>query len=131
MKTVLIADDNPSGRELLRTVLEGSGHRVVETVNGREAVKEARHRKFDLIILDLHMPELDGFEVLAELRQVSELAYTPIIALTASAMEGDRGRVIAAGFDGYISKPIRLSDLRVEIERYLRFGSGESAKAAG
>jgi len=120
MKTILIADDKLPGRELLRTVLESSGYTVLETENGEEAVREARLHRPDLIILDLHMPELDGFDVIRQLRTEAEFALTPIVALTASAMQGDRERALAAGFTGYLTKPIRLSDLRLEVERLLR-----------
>jgi CheY-like chemotaxis protein len=120
MKTVLVADDRDTGRELVRTVLENSGYCVVEAVNGMEAVQFARERKPDLIILDLHMPGKDGFDVIQELRRDPEFAATPIMALTASAMHGDRERALLVGFTGYVTKPIRLGALRGEVERMLR-----------
>jgi two-component system cell cycle response regulator DivK len=119
MKTVLIADDKATGRELLRTVLESSGYSVLEAEDGEEAVRQARQAHPDLIILDLHMPKLDGFAAIAELRSEDEFVSTPILALTASAMRGDRERAMTAGFTGYLTKPIRLSDLRGEVERLL------------
>ena len=119
MKKVLVADDKATGRELVRTVLENSGYEVHEAGDGAEAVAQARQIVPDLIILDIHMPEMDGFGVIAELRSDPQFAATPIIALTASAMMGDRERAIAAGFTGYITKPIRLSALRSEVERLL------------
>ena len=119
MKTVLIADDRATGRELLRTVLESSGYTVIEAADGVEAVKQAREVQPDLVILDLHMPGLDGFGVIQELRRDEKFAVTPIIALTASAMMGDRERAMACGFTGYITKPIRLSALRGEVQRLL------------
>jgi two-component system, cell cycle response regulator DivK len=120
MKTVLVADDKEAGRELVRTVLEKSGYQVFEAGDGEEAVAEARRIHPDLIILDIHMPGLDGFGVIERLRQEEGFAATPIIALTASAMMGDRERAMAAGFTGYITKPIRLDALRAEVERLLR-----------
>jgi len=119
MKTVLVADDKPTGRELVRTVLENSGYTVIEASDGLEAVRFARERKPDLIILDLHMPGLDGFGVIQQLRSEAEFAKTPIMALTASAMQGDRERALSIGFTGYITKPIRLGALRGEVERLL------------
>ncbi len=119
MKTVLVADDKATGRELVRTVLEKSGYQVFEAGDGEEAVAEARRIHPDLIILDIHMPGLDGFGVIEKLRQEQGFAATPIIALTASAMMGDRERAMAAGFTGYITKPIRLEALRAEVERLL------------
>jgi len=120
MKTVLVADDKPEGRELVRTVLEKSGYTVLEARDGVEAVRFAREKSPDLIILDLHMPGLDGFGVLEELRREAQFARTPIMALTASAMHGDRERALSIGFTGYVTKPIRLSALREEVERLLR-----------
>jgi CheY-like chemotaxis protein len=119
MKTVLVADDKATSRELIRTVLEGRGYTVSEAADGIEAVRHAREVAPDLIILDLHMPGLDGFGVLAELRRDEKFADTPIMALTASAMQGDRARALAAGFDSYVSKPIPLPALREEVERLL------------
>jgi two-component system cell cycle response regulator DivK len=120
MKTVLVADDKPTGRELVRTVLEKTGYTVIEASDGVEAVRLARESNPDLIILDLHMPGLDGFNVIQELRRDPQFAATPIVALTASAMQGDRERALSVGFTGYITKPIRLSLLREEVERLLR-----------
>ncbi len=118
MKTVLVADDKAPGRELLRAILEQSGHAVYEASDGIEALRSARELLPDLIILDLHMPVLDGFGVLQELRLDQRFAATPIVALTASAMQGDRERALSAGFTSYIAKPISLSALRGEIERF-------------
>jgi len=119
MKKVLVADDKATGRELVRTVLEKSGHQVFEASDGEQAVAEARRIHPDLIILDIHMPGLDGFGVIEKLRREEGFRATPIIALTASAMMGDRERAIASGFTGYITKPIRLGALRAEVERLL------------
>jgi CheY-like chemotaxis protein len=119
MKKLLIADDKPTNRELIRTVLEGLGYEVNEANDGIEAVRFARELNPDLIILDLHMPGIDGFGVLSELRRGGGFADTPIMALTASAMQGDRQRAIDAGFDSYISKPVPLPVLRDEVVRLL------------
>jgi CheY-like chemotaxis protein len=119
MKKVLVADDKATSRELVRTVLEKIGYAVVEASDGIEALKYARESKPDLIILDLHMPGLDGFGVIAELRRDREFAATPVMALTASAMQGDRERALSAGFTGYLSKPIQLRMLRSEVKRLL------------
>lgn len=119
MKRVLVADDKAAGRELVRTILESSGYEVYEAADGAQAVAEARRLAPDLIILDIHMPQVDGYGVLAELRRDPRFAATPVIALTASAMMGDRERALAAGFSAYIAKPIRLATLRLEVERLL------------
>lgn len=120
MKKILVADDKATGRELVRTVLEKSGYEVVEAENGIDALDLAQRVQPDLIILDIHMPGLDGFGVIKELRAGGAFATTPVIALTASAMQGDKQKAITAGFTGYISKPVSLSTLRAEVERLLK-----------
>jgi len=119
MKKVLVADDKATGRELVRTVLENTGYTVLEASDGEEALRSARENHPDLIILDIHMPGRDGFGVIEELRRDPQFAATPVMALTASAMQGDRERAVAAGFTGYVTKPIRLGALRSEVERLL------------
>jgi len=119
MKKVLVADDKATGRELVRTVLEKIGYAVFEANDGEQAVEEARRIRPDLIILDIHMPGLDGFGVIERLRREDGFRTTPIIALTASAMMGDRERAMSVGFTGYITKPVRLGALRAEVERLL------------
>ena len=120
MKRILIADDKATGRELVRTILENDGYEIHEAVDGLDAVAQARVVRPDLVILDLHMPGLDGFGVVSALRQDAAFRSIPLLALTASAMMGDRERALGAGFTGYVSKPIRLSVLREEIERLLK-----------
>lgn len=119
MKKILVADDKTTGRELVRTVLERAGHEVYEVSNGIDALEAAGRIRPDLIILDLHMPGLDGFAVVKELRTIEPFLSLPIIALTASAMQGDRQKAMAAGFTGYITKPVSLNHLRSEVERLL------------
>jgi len=120
VKKILVADDRAVSRELVRNVLESSGYEVIEAGDGVEALELTRLEHPDVIILDLHMPRLDGFGVIEALRREDEFAAVPILALTASAMVGDRERALAAGFTGYVAKPIRLAALRSEVERLLR-----------
>lgn len=119
MKRVLIADDKATSRELIRTVLETCGYAITEARDGIEALRYAREFDPDLVILDLHMPGVDGFGVVAELRSDGKFADTPIMALTASAMQGDHERAMAAGFSSYVTKPIPLPALRREVERLI------------
>lgn len=119
MKKILVADDKATSRELIRIALDGDKYAISEAADGIEALRCAREVHPDLIILDLHMPGVDGFGVLAELRRDGQFATTPIMALTASAMQGDRERALAAGFDSYVSKPLPLSALRAEVKRLL------------
>lgn len=119
MRVILVVDDKASSRELVRTVLEHCGYEVVEAGDGAEALKMARESHPELILLDLQMPAVDGFGVIAILRSEVGFAITPIVALTASAMHGDREKALAAGFSAYITKPIRLASLRSEVKRLL------------
>lgn len=117
---VLIADDNPRSRELLRTVLEHDGYTVLECANGNDALITAERYRPDLILLDLRMPGRDGFQVLSALRAIPELANSPVVALTASAMLGDRERILCAGFTEHLSKPVHVSDLRRVVAQLAR-----------
>jgi two-component system cell cycle response regulator DivK len=117
--TILIADDSEKGRELLRTYLEHLGYEVVEASNGREAVTLAEASGPEAMVLDVQMPVLDGYGAVRELREKPRFATTPILALTAYAMEEDRERALAAGFSAHLGKPLRLSHLREELARFL------------
>ena len=119
MKRILVADDKATSRELIRAILEKDGYEVMEATDGCEAVLKAQEAPPDLILLDLQMPALDGFGALARLRGDSRFATLPIVAVTASAMQGDRDKAIAAGFTSYITKPVRLAVLRDELARLL------------
>src|SRR5215212_6805956 len=119
MKRVLIVDDNLPSRELIRTVLENSGYEVIEAADGQEGVRLALASQPDLILMDLQMPTLDGFGMLAEIRKNTRFVSLPIVALTANAMQGDREKALEAGFTSYLSKPVALATLRIEIARLL------------
>lgn len=119
MKRILVADDRASSRELVREILEASGYQVVEAADGSKAVEVASQAQPDLILLDLQMPVLDGYGALAQLREDHRLHRIPVIALTANAMQRDRERTLAAGFDSYLAKPVSLDQLLQEVERLL------------
>ncbi|HEX3093390.1 MAG TPA: response regulator [Candidatus Angelobacter sp.] len=131
MKKILIADDKATSRELLRTVLERQGYAVTEAADGEEALQKALAETPDLILLDLQMPRRTGYEVLRELRKDPRHAELPIIALTASAMQGDREKALAAGFTGYLAKPVALVQLRAEVQRLLLLKDFETAGENG
>lgn len=120
MKKILIADDKDSSRELMRVVLERSGYLVHEAADGVQALEQARQTLPDLILLDLQMPQLDGFGVLRELQQDGRFCGTPVVAVTAYAMHGDRDRAIEAGFTSYMTKPVNLVELRIRIAELLQ-----------
>ena len=113
--TILIADDNFFSRELMRDLLEASGHVIIEAANGRDALDLIRRCRPGLVFLDLQMPLQDGFSVIRELRDDSRFRKLPVVALTASAMIGDRERAIAAGFDSYIAKPIDVCEIEAQV----------------
>ena len=119
MKHVLVGEDRAVSREFLRIALESSGYSVLEASDGLEAVRIARQMEPDLILLDLQMPVLDGFGALEQLRADPRFASVPIVAVTANAMHGDREKALAAGFTGYLSKPVTLAVLREALARLL------------
>ncbi len=115
---VLLAEDNVVNRQLVLRLLEKRGHIVTPAANGQEAVDLVKKSLFDVVLMDVQMPGMDGFEATALIRgdEMSTGAHLPIIAMTAHAMEGDRQRCLDAGMDGYISKPIKVDDLIETIE---------------
>jgi len=115
---ILLAEDNVVNQKLASHLLEKDGHNVVTAGNGREALERLENESFDLVLMDIQMPEIDGFEATARIRKKEETTGThlPIVAMTARAMEGDRERCLAAGMDGYVAKPIRAKDLIDTIE---------------
>lgn len=110
---VLLAEDNTVNQLVASRLLEKHGHQVVTVGSGREALAQLKIATFDLILMDIQMPEMDGFETTAAIRKEEDASgkHLPIIAMTAYAMSGDRERCLAAGMDGYIAKPIRAKDL--------------------
>ena len=118
-KLILIADDQPVGRELIRAILESSGYEVIEAADGQEALDKAVSNLPDLILLDLHMPQLDGFSAMKKLRSDRRFAATPIIAVTATAMKGSREEGLQAGFTDYLTKPVPIETLRSLVARLL------------
>ena len=119
MRTILVAEDRDTSRELARTLLEHSGYSVLEAADGEEAVRLARQHMPDLLLVDLQMPGKNGFEVLHELRSEDRFKSTPIVALTASAMMGDKDKALLEGFTAYLTKPLSLSSVRRELARLL------------
>ena len=120
MKTILVAEDREVSRELARTLLEHSGYAVIEASNGAEAIEMAQANLPDLVLLDLQMPIKNGFEVLYELRSDKRFSSTPIVALTASAMIGEKDKALIEGFTAYLTKPLRISMIRQELARLLK-----------
>lgn len=117
---ILLIEDNPTNLELITYLLTAFGHTTVTAADGAAGVEAALRLKPDLVLCDLALPRLDGYGVARRLKADPATREVPLVAVTASAMGGDRDRVIAAGFDGYISKPIDPETFVAEVETYLR-----------
>ena len=126
---ILLAEDNAVNQRLAVRLLEKEGHSVVVANNGSEAVTAIEREAFDLILMDVQMPGMNGYEATAAIREKEILSggHIPIIALTANAMKGDRERCLDAGMDGYASKPIKAKELIEAIETLFAPGSGDEA----
>jgi two-component system, sensor histidine kinase and response regulator len=115
---ILLAEDNPINQRVAVGLLEKRGHRVMVVNDGREAVAALEREEFDAVLMDVHMPELDGFQATRAIRQRERRAggHTPIIAMTASAMQADQDECLAAGMDGFVSKPVHAAELYAALE---------------
>jgi CheY-like chemotaxis protein len=124
----LVAEDNAVNQKLSARLLEKRGHSVVLAQNGREALEALEKQNFDIVLMDIQMPEMDGFEAMKRIREKEKVsgAHQPVIALTAHAMKGDRERCLASGMDDYLNKPIRPQELDEILERYLALRSKSS-----
>jgi two-component system cell cycle response regulator DivK len=117
-KTVLYIEDNPHNRRLVRRTLERRGYDIIEAVDGESGLAMVRELKPPLVLLDIGLPKMDGMEVVAHIKADAELRDIPVIAITASAMHGDRERFLAAGCDDYMSKPIQVLELIDKVNQY-------------
>jgi two-component system cell cycle response regulator DivK len=118
---ILYIEDNPDNMRLVQRALESRGYRLLQAKNGLEGVQTAESEPVDLILLDINLPDIDGYEVARRLRASSkrELASTPIIAVTANALKGDAERALEAGCDVYMSKPINIRELWARVEAFV------------
>ena len=117
--TILVAEDHAPSLELMRYLLAAHGYRAIAAGDGEAALELARRERPDLVICDLQMPKLDGYEFFRQLRADPELRHTPVIAVTAFSMLGDREKVLTTGFDGYFSKPIEPETFVRHMEPFL------------
>jgi two-component system, cell cycle response regulator DivK len=108
---ILVVEDNEKNMKLFRDVLGATGYRTVEATTGGQAVLLATEQAPDLVLMDIQMPDVDGVEALRRLRADERTAAIPVLAVTAQAMQGDRERFLAEGFDGYLSKPVNVREL--------------------
>jgi two-component system cell cycle response regulator DivK len=116
---ILYVEDNNENRILIRRILTAEGHHLIEADHADRALEILETEVPDLILMDINMPDVDGYTLTAQIKQLPRMANIPVIALTANVMKGDRERTIEAGCDGYIQKPIDVDRLPVVISEYL------------
>lgn len=118
---ILCIEDNPDNMMLLKRVLESAGYRIIQAKTGQDGVTIAEAEPIDLILLDVNLPDIDGYEVARRLRASQNLvmSHTPIIVITANALKGDSEKALAAGANEYMTKPIDIYDLWTRVENYL------------
>lgn len=124
MARILVIEDNAENLELMVYLLEAFGHTVITAVDGTSGLAAAPRERPEIVLCDLHLPGIDGYEVCRRLKADPGLRRIPLIAVTASAMAGDRARGLATGFDGYIAKPIDPERFVGEVEGFLPAGGG-------
>ena len=119
--TILYIEDNPDNMMLVKRALEARGYKLLEALNGLTGVNKAETEEVDLILLDINLPDIDGYEVARRIRSSKKLtlAYLPIIAVTANALKGDAEKALAAGCDVYMSKPINIRELWARVEAFV------------
>jgi two-component system cell cycle response regulator DivK len=117
--TILYVEDNPDNRSLIRRVLEAEGYAVVEAINAKQALEMLETAQVDLVLMDINMPDMDGYTLTAKIKAINKFSGIPIVAVTANVMRGDREKSLGAGCDGYIQKPIDIDTLSQQIERFI------------
>ena len=118
-EVVLVVEDNEKNRKLVRDVLTFKGYTVVEAESGEDGVRLARERRPRLILMDIQLPGIDGIEALRQIRADATTSAIPVLAVTASAMDRDRQKIMAAGFDGYQSKPLNVKEFVAAVAEIL------------
>lgn len=133
---ILLVEDNPQNRRLAQFLLQSRGYIVYEATTGEEAMELARTHRPQLILMDLQLPGMDGYAVTRRLKEDAATAAIPVVAMTAYAMQGDREKALAAGCDGYLTKPLDTKGFPAAVQRYLaaareqRSGAGDGASGA-
>lgn len=118
MKALLV-EDNENNRYLAQFLLEREGFAVTIAVNGKQALEAARREKFHVVVMDIQMPEMDGYETAGHFKADKDLTHIPLVGVSSFAMPGDRARALATGFAGYIEKPINAETFAQEVKRYV------------
>ncbi len=119
MTTILIVEDNEKNMKLARDILQAKGYATLEAVNGLDGVRQALEHKPDLVLMDIQLPDINGIEAFRRIRANVDTASIPIVAFTASVMSSDRNRIIDAGFDAFIGKPINLKEFLATVQRVI------------
>ena len=119
-KNVMVVEDNEKNRKLMRVVLKAKGYNVIEAATGEEALNILRNQKPDIILMDIQLPGIDGITLIKQIKATTALKDTPIIAVTAYAMKGDEEKIMEAGCDAYVSKPINTQELPLIVEKYIK-----------
>jgi len=119
--TILYVEDNAENRLLVRRILQAEGYQVLEADSAQTAIEVVRSQPPDLILMDINLPEIDGYTLTSRLKSIPAFGRIPIIALTANVMRGDRERTLEAGCDGYIQKPIDVDTLPQQVDRFLLY----------
>ena len=125
MSTILIVEDNDKTMKLVRDILGHKGYTTLEAVTGGEGVRLALAHKPDLILMDIQLPDIDGITALGLIRQDPALDAVPVLAVSASVMPEDQHKIVASGFDAYITKPISLKPFMATVERFILGGRGK------
>ncbi len=117
---ILHVEDNPDNRILVRRLLQSDGYRVIEAENAHQALEMIQSEVPDLILMDINMPDIDGYTLTARIKGLPETRNVPILAITANVMKGDREKTLQAGCDGYIEKPIDIDHFLDQIARFIK-----------
>jgi two-component system cell cycle response regulator DivK len=122
VSTILIVEDNEKNMKLVRDILQHKGHATLEAATGEEGVRLALEGRPELILMDIQLPDIDGITALARIREDATLDAIPVIAVSASVMPDEQRRIVASGFDAYLTKPISLKPFLATVERFLKDG---------
>lgn len=122
MSKILIVEDNERNMKLVRDILQYHGHTTLEAATGAEGVRLALAQRPDLILMDIQLPDIDGISALARIRADPAMAATPVLAVSASVMPDEQQKIVASGFDAYVTKPLSLKPFMAMIDRHLQQG---------
>jgi two-component system, cell cycle response regulator DivK len=119
---ILIVEDNEKNMKLVRDILQHQGHQTLEAMTGEEGIRLAREHKPDLVLMDIQLPDIDGITALRRIREDAALAAVPVLAVSASVMPDEQQKIVASGFDAYITKPIVLKSFVQTVQQFLASG---------